>query len=36
MIDFLVKMVMLGRISVEQIPEKYRDAVIEKLGDPHD
>ena len=33
MIEFLVKMVMLGRISVEQIPDKYRDAVIERLGE---
>lgn len=31
MIDFLVKMVMLGRISVEQIPEKYRALVQAEL-----
>ena len=33
MIEFLVKMVMVGRISVEQIPDKYRDAVIERVGE---
>lgn len=31
MIDFLVKMIMLGRISVEQIPEKYRALVQAEL-----
>jgi len=31
MIDFLVKMVMLGRISIEQIPEKYRALVQAEL-----
>ena len=33
MIEFLVKMVIMGRISVEQIPDKYRDAVIDRLGE---
>ena len=31
MIEFLVKMVIMGRISVDQIPEKYRFLVQAEL-----
>ena len=32
MIDFLVKMVLLGKITIDQVPEKYREAVADKIG----
>lgn len=35
MIKFLALQVLIGRITIEQVPEKYRDAVrelIEKQG----
>lgn len=28
MVDFLVLMVKLGKITIEQVPEKYRTAVL--------
>ena len=31
MIEFLVIQIKLGRITLEQVPEKYREAVKEKL-----
>lgn len=31
MIEFLVIQIKLGKITLEQIPEKYREAVKEKL-----
>lgn len=31
MIDFLVIQIKLGKITLEQVPEKYRKAVEEKL-----
>jgi hypothetical protein len=31
MIDFLVIQIKLGKITLEQVPEKYREAVKEKL-----
>lgn len=31
MIDFLVIQIKLGKITIEQVPEKYREAVKEKL-----
>ena len=31
MIDFLVIQIKLGKIALEQVPEKYREEVKEKL-----
>lgn len=31
MIDFLVIQIKLGKITLEQVPEKYREAVKEKI-----
>lgn len=31
MIDFLVIQIKLGRITVDQVPEQYKNAVKEKL-----
>ena len=31
MIDFLVIQIKLGRITLEQVPEQYKEAVMEKL-----
>lgn len=31
MIDFLVIQIKLGKITLEQVPEKYKEAVKEKL-----
>lgn len=31
MVDFLVIQIKLGKITLEQVPEKYREAVKEKL-----
>lgn len=31
MIEFLVIQIELGKITIEQVPEKYREAVKEKL-----
>lgn len=31
MIDFLVIQIKLGRITVDQVPEQYKNAVEEKL-----
>lgn len=31
MIDFLVIQIKLGRITLEQVPEQYRNAVEDKL-----
>jgi hypothetical protein len=31
MIEFLVIQIKLGKITLEQVPEKYREAVKEKL-----
>lgn len=31
MIDFLVIQIKLGKITLEQVPEKYREEVKEKL-----
>ena len=32
MVKFLAMQVRLGRITIEQVPEKYRDAVRELVG----
>ena len=32
MVKFLALQVRLGRITLEQVPEKYRDAVRELIG----
>lgn len=32
MVEFLAMQVRLGRITIEQVPEKYRDAVRELVG----
>lgn len=34
MVKFLAMQVRLGRITIEQVPEKYRDAVRELVGNP--
>lgn len=31
MIDFLVGMVKLGKITIAQVPDKYREAVVARL-----
>lgn len=33
MIKFLALQVLIGRITIEQVPEKYRDAVRELIRD---
>ena len=32
MIDFLVKQVLLGKITIDKIPEKYKGAVLEIIS----
>lgn len=34
MVKFLALQVRLGRITIEQVPERYRDAVRELVGNP--